>query len=59
MEHLQRFQGDLKALDKLAGVFQVSRQAMGIGVVYLFGSARGSLSVHFSEKGWQSGTGAG
>ena len=40
MEQLKRFQGDLKSPDKLAGIFQVSRQAMAIAVANFFGSAK-------------------
>jgi len=40
MELLERFKGDLKSPDKLAGIFQVSRPAMVIAVANFFGTAK-------------------
>lgn len=40
MEQLKRYQGELNDLEKLAGIFQVSRQAMSIAVANFFTSLR-------------------
>jgi hypothetical protein len=40
MEQLKKYQGELKNLDKLAGIFQVSKPAMSIAVVNFFSSSR-------------------
>jgi hypothetical protein len=42
MEQLKKYQGDLRDLDKLAGMFQVSKPAMSIAAANFFGSARRS-----------------
>ncbi len=40
MEQLKKYPGELKDLDKLAGMFQVSKPAMSIAVANFFSSSR-------------------
>ena len=40
IEQLKKHQSDLKNLDKLAGIFQVSKHAMSIAVANFFSSSR-------------------
>ena len=40
MEQLKKHQGELKDLDKMAGIFQVSKPAMSIAVANFFSSSR-------------------
>jgi Zn-dependent peptidase ImmA (M78 family) len=40
MEQLKKYQGDLRDLDKLTGIFQVSKPAMSIAVANFFSASR-------------------
>jgi hypothetical protein len=40
MEQLKKYQGELKDLDKLAGIFQVSKPAMSIAVANFFSDSK-------------------
>jgi len=40
MEQLKKYQSELKDLDKVAGIFQVSRQAMSIAISNFYSSAK-------------------
>ncbi|AJY69626.1 hypothetical protein RW64_08400 [Geobacter sulfurreducens] len=40
LEQLKKYQAELRNPEKLAGIFQVSRPAMGIAIANFFGSAR-------------------